>query len=125
MSFSSTKSFSSSLYHLSLLFRSLLLIRTDNENLGIARLPVEIAAGEQKRVTVQVVEDIGNLELGAVLLKNQDILSIISIKGVAVVRDTVTILVSILIHHGAGFSWAGGAEDIGYVEITPGVRKVG
>ena len=76
----------------------------DNENLGITRLPVEVAAGEQQRVAVQIVEDISDLELGAVFLKNQNILSIVGIEGVAVVRDTVTILVSVLIHHGAGFS---------------------
>lgn len=96
----------------------------NDKNLGIARLTVEAAAGEQKRVAVQIVENVRNLELRAVLLENQDILSIIGIKGMTVVRDTIAILVSVLVHYKAGFSGAGSTKDIGYVKITPKICEV-
>ena len=42
----------------------------DDEDLGIARLTVEIAAGEQKRVAVQVVQHIAMLQAAPEFLED-------------------------------------------------------
>ena len=54
-------------------------MKTAQRALSLALCFIEIAAGELYGVAVQIVEHIGNTELGAVFLKNQDILSIVAI----------------------------------------------
>ena len=111
------------LYHICILFFQREI--ADDEDLGIAGLPVKIAAGKLYRVAVQIVEHIGNPELGAVFLKDQDILSIIAVEGVLIVRDTVAVAITILVHNGAGLTGTSRAEDIGYIQVPPIVREVG
>ena len=111
------------LYHICILFFQREI--ADNEDLGIAGLPVEIAAGELYGVAVQIVEHIGNTELGAVFLKNQNILSIIAIEGVLIIRDAIAVAITVLVHNGAGFAGASRSEDKGYIQVPPIVCEVG
>ena len=69
-------------------------------------LTVEVTAREQERIAVQVVEHIAMLEAAPELFKDKHILTIVGIKGVLIIRHTVTILIAVLFHHGAGFAGA-------------------
>lgn len=97
----------------------------DDEHLGKTRLTVEVAAREQERIAVQIVEHIAMLQAAAKFLKDKHVLTIIGIKGVLIICDTVAIFVAVLIHDTTGLAAAGLAEYVGYFEITPAVFKLG
>ena len=57
----------------------------NDENLGIARLTVEIAAGEQERVAVQVVQHVAMFQAAPELLKDEHVLSVVGVEGVTII----------------------------------------
>lgn len=84
----------------------------DDEYFGVARLTVEIAAGEQEGIAVQVVQHIAMFQTSPELLENQHILTVVGIEGVTVVRNTVAVGVAVAVHDGAGFAGACPAETV-------------
>lgn len=96
----------------------------DDEDLGIARLTVEVTAGEQERIAVQVVQHVAMLQSASEFLENQHILATIGVEGVTVVRNTAAIGVAVAVHDGAGFAGTCLAENVGDGEITPGVGEL-
>ncbi len=96
----------------------------DDEDLGIGRLTVEIAAGEQERIAVQGVQHIAMLQADPKLLENQHVLTVVGIEGVTAVRDTAAIGVTVAVHDGAGFAGACLTENVSDGEVPPGVGKL-
>ena len=57
------------------------------------------------------------------LLKNEHVLTVVGIKWVLIIGDTVAIRIAIFIHHRTGLAGAGFAKHIGHFHITPGGSK--
>lgn len=96
----------------------------DDEHFCVTRLTVEIAAREKKRIAVQIVEHVTVFQAAPEFLEDQDILTIVGVKGVLVVRDTVTIDVAELVHDRTGLAGACLAEYVRHFQVTPGGSKL-
>ena len=63
-------------------------------------------------------------QAAAKFLKNKHILTIVGIKGVLIIRDTVTVFIAVFIHDTTSFTAAGFTEYVGYFEVTPAVFEL-
>ena len=88
-------------------------------------MTVEVAAGQQQRIAVQVVQHIAMFQPTTELLEDDVILTVVGVKGMLVIRDPVTVLIAELFHHGAGLAGAGLTEDVGHFQGPPGGLKEG
>lgn len=96
----------------------------DDEYLGEAGLTVEVAAWEQQRIAVQIVEHIAMLERAAKFLKNKHVLSVVGIERMLVVGDTIAVFIAVCIHYAARFTAASPAENVGHVQLAPTVFEL-
>lgn len=97
---------------------AILLFQRDicqNENLCKAGFFVGITAGQGNGVAVQVYKHILNGQTAAELLKNQYVLSFVTVKGVCIVCDAVDIGIAVLLHNAARLADACFTVNIGGV----------
>lgn len=96
----------------------------DNKDLSITGLTVKVTAWEKKRITVQVVEHIAMFQTAPEFLKDDNVLSIVGVKRVLVIGDTVTTAIAVFVHDGAGFAGTSFTEHVCNGQVTPGGGKL-
>ena len=85
---------------------------------------VIVAARQFTRIAVEVIQHILNFQAAAEFLKNNHVLPLVAIKRMIIIRDTVHILIAVLLHDGTCLTSAGLTGNIGNVEFTKAVLKL-